>query len=74
MTVFEDLRPIWDAFLELSASRPHGFGPSSIPISEIAAWFALYGPDDRPTRRMWHSLIRALDAVWLRWQRETKGA
>jgi hypothetical protein len=32
---------LWQAFVDLSASRPAGMGPAGIPPSEIVAWQTL---------------------------------
>lgn len=34
---------LWEAFIDLNASRPAGMGVSAFPPSEIAAWQALHG-------------------------------
>ena len=58
------------AFLDLSPSRQSGFGPGSIPVSEIAVYWELAGWDDFLTflRR-----IRAADEAFLTFQAEKKG-
>ncbi|WP_456238570.1 phage tail assembly chaperone [Parachitinimonas caeni] len=59
----------WQAFHDLSPSRPAGWGPAPIPVSEILAYAELLGFDaaDRPFLLQ---MIRACDAVWLAWQAE----
>lgn len=34
---------VWEAFAELSASRPAGMGLSAVPHSELEAWQRLHG-------------------------------
>ncbi|QDQ26702.1 hypothetical protein FNU76_10185 [Chitinimonas arctica] len=52
----------YQAFNDLNPSRVAGFGPGSIPVSEILAYAQLLQVDDRDTlfRR-----IRACDHTWL---------
>lgn len=51
---------IWEWFLELSTTRPVGFGLSPISYSDIHAFFAMTG--ERPAR--WQlNAIRRLDRV-----------
>jgi len=59
----EGLDLAWEAFLDLSATRPVGFsGPSAIPYAEIAAWCSLTGNDLSPTEV---ELIKAADRHYL---------
>jgi hypothetical protein len=63
--LYEDLLPIWDAFLQLNASRQGGFGPAPILNSEILAWLDIVGYTDAEVRREFYELIRRVDSAWM---------
>lgn len=68
--LYEDLSDIWTAFVELSATRPIGFGPGPITFTEIDAWLHLHGVTHAGDKEDYAYLIRALDQAWLKWQGE----
>ena len=74
--LYDDLRPLWQAFWQLSRCRPSGWGPSAIPVSEIVAYLDLRHITDPDTRVEWADLIAVMDNEWLRWavdqQKEAK--
>jgi hypothetical protein len=58
-----ELAYLWQWFNELSRSRPtNGFGPCSLPYSEIAAWCQLH---NRSLQEWELALILALDDALL---------
>lgn len=64
LTQFE--QPYFDAFQKLSGSRTWTIGgPAPIPLSEINAYFGLYGIDDEDERDTHIQIIRFLDAHYL---------
>jgi hypothetical protein len=64
--LYEDLEGVWDAFVELSETRPTGFG--AISYVEIESWLRLRG--GVTDRAAFVYLIRALDRAWRKWQNE----
>jgi hypothetical protein len=62
------LSPYWEAWLDLSASRPIGLGIGAIPISEMKAYCELLKVpwlDDLEEMHFFLRLIRAVDSVYL---------
>ncbi len=58
----------WSAFCTLSSSRPQGeFGPSAIPLSDIASYLDIIAVEDRDERLEYLRLIKSLDAEYLEW-------
>lgn len=70
--MFEDLAPVWAAFLQLSSTRAEGFGASPIAMTDFAAWFDLHAVTGASERARWFRFLRALDERWLRFHRETE--
>lgn len=62
----EWLRPYWDMFHSLNASRQYGFGaPQPIQMSEILALFELRAIVDEDDREDAIRLIQKMDGVYL---------
>lgn len=62
--IFPDLIPIWNAWHELSTSRPVGMAASGVPWSEQSRYCEDHGIDG-PARLRWIRLLRAMDLVYL---------
>jgi hypothetical protein len=63
--LFFDAVPIWNAFIELNASRTVGFGVSNIPYSEITNWLdenLVFSLEDRQHYR---KFIGIVDSIWV---------
>ena len=60
--VWNWLKWIWDAFLELSSSR--AYGPSSICHADILAYCVLHGVKD--VKELCFHVLR-MDRVWAKW-------
>lgn len=65
--LFEDLRPVAEAFALLARGRPVAAGlgeaaPQPIPLSDIKAWLDLFGDPDPEAFVL---LVRAADRAWL---------
>lgn len=63
-----DLAYIWDAFWLLSQSRVQGFAEGPIPLSEVAAYVAMFNVQDVS---FFLSCIRELDSKYLEWRRDS---
>ncbi len=57
---------IWEAFWKLNAARPGGFGPSAIPLTEVAAYCNLFRVNSHRERSLLVHCIQAMDAEYLR--------
>lgn len=65
----------YKAFQVLSASRPIGMGAvGAIPLSEIAAYLALFGVYDYEERDAYVTMIQALDSVYLQHVNKSQAA
>jgi len=68
---FPELTPyqeeVYQDFMLLSQRRPSGFGPASIPYSEIKSYCDLKGIDDPLVLKDFVQLIEKLDITWLEW-------
>lgn len=62
--LFEDLRPIWNAWHELAHGRQIGMAASGIPWSEMSRYCEDHGVH-REQRLRWCRLIQAMDTAWL---------
>ena len=58
---------IWKAFWTLHSSRPGGFGPSAIPMTEIKAYCEMFFIDSFAERNLFTHCIQCMDAEWLKW-------
>lgn len=64
--LYDDLIPVWNAFMELSSGRHIGMsGPSGLQVSDVVAWLDLAQITDSLSRGEWYRLIRALDETYL---------
>ena len=69
--LYEDLRDTVKMFHDLSGSRPVNFGgPGAIPISEIRAYFDMFGITSDAERQLFLRRIRILDGVFLRYHHD----
>lgn len=65
----------WAGFHLLNASRPLGpSGVGPIPLSEIVAYCEMFQVDDMDERERFVTMIRALDAAYLKRQAEKREA
>ena len=71
--LYEDLRLVWDAFIDLRSSRQNDMAASAIPVSEIAAWMDVFGLRDSEQRMMFYKLVRALDCRLMAWRSKRVG-
>jgi len=56
----------WEAFNRLSSSRQWTMGgPAAIPMSEMLAYFNMYGIDDATERDEYLFVLQELDAEYL---------
>jgi hypothetical protein len=63
--LYPDLQGTVEMFFELSPSRQIGFSAGAIPISEIKAYFDLFGIDDYGVRRFFLKRVRLMDNIYL---------
>ncbi len=56
----------WEAWSDLQHSRPVGWVPGPVPVSEVLALCGLWGWEDLDKRRFLLRAIQALDADFLR--------
>lgn len=68
--LFDHLRPEWDAFWALSTDRPIGMSTGAIPWTSIDRYAARYHIEGDEFDRF-HDLIRALDAAFLSYKKES---
>lgn len=57
---------VWDAFWSLSSDRPTGMSTGPIPFSAVDRFAQRYGIDDLDEFDGFRSIIRAIDAEYLR--------
>ena len=70
--LFDDLKPVWDAFQFLSSGRQY---PNAISLSEMVVYFRDFvGEPDRDKMQLNVRLIRALDLEYLDIVRERHGS
>lgn len=69
--VFDDLLPVWNAWHDLSVSRPAGLSAGGVPWLEMSRYCEDHGIEG-PVRLRWIRLMRAMDLVFLMAQVETK--
>lgn len=72
--LFADLQGVWNAFMCLHRSRGVGFVPNPISMSDLLAYFELFGPDDPDERMEIAAFIWFLDDVFLKWAKEKSDA
>ncbi|MHC5053639.1 MAG: phage tail assembly chaperone [Planctomycetota bacterium] len=65
--LYEDLVPVWNAFLALDRARSVGFVPNPITVEAIAVYLDLYAVEG-DERRLWFERIQAMDAACLGWR------
>lgn len=70
--MYEDLLPVWTAFIYLNRRRPatHDYAP--IPLVEITAYCRIMGITDQEQLEEYLHLIEVLDREWLEIQRTKK--
>lgn len=68
--LWPELGHVWIAFTALHTSRPVGMTVGAIPGHEIVTWLDIQGYTDALVRREIYSLIKAMDAAYLRFQTE----
>jgi len=62
-----------DAFWTLSAGRTyHAAGANTLSLSEILAYFQIYGIDDIDERADFIDFLRAMDAAYLKHQADNR--
>ena len=66
--------PIYNAWIELSTSRPsNGMGLSPIPFSALDRYAERYGLGDLDDFELFRRAIRAMDSIYLPWKPPTEG-
>lgn len=68
--LYDDVIIYWQAFQELDQNRTVGFNVNPIAISEIDAWLRIHGVDEGNEKIEYFQLIKALDRVYLNWNKE----
>lgn len=63
--VFDDLYPVWNAWHDLSTSRPTGMTSSGIPWAEQSRYCEDHGIDGAERLRLIR-LLRAMDMTYMR--------
>lgn len=59
----EEESAAWEAYVELSASRPLGQAPRRLRPSDVEAWMRLNGVSGHEMRRL-SGVIRRVDKAW----------
>lgn len=72
--LYPDLVEVYQAFLQLSRSRPVGFSVGTIPASQIEAWLNIHQVTDLQERADFFVYINAMDSTWLEWYRNEQEA
>jgi hypothetical protein len=71
--LFDDLRDTIEMFFDLTGSRPINFGgPGAIPVSEIHAYFEMFGITDHLEKQLFLRRIRLLDETFLRYHQDKR--
>jgi len=64
------LRPVWNAFSELSGFRQYGMSANPLGMADLAGWLD-ENQIDQPERRRWFiMLIKRMDTAWLEHMRK----
>lgn len=71
--VYPDLLPLWNAWHDLSMSRPTGMSAGGLPWAELSAWCQDNGIDGAARLRSIR-LLRAMDATFLMHQAEASSS